>query len=72
MKTKARSSSNHRPNQKEYSQKVVKKKKAKRKGVEDYIILHGNIYEANTHSERDKYIGFIENYKVKTSMNMNT
>lgn len=44
MKTKARSSSNHRPNQKEYSQKVVKKKKAKRKGVEDYIILHGNIY----------------------------
>ena len=72
MKTKIRTASNNRLSQKDCSQKVTKKKKMKRKGVEDYIILHGNIYEANTHSERDKYIGFIENYKVKTSMNMNT
>ena len=47
-----------------------KKKKSKNliPPPEDYIILDGNIYQANTHSERAKYTGFIHNIKINNKI----
>ena len=49
---------------------TVKKKKSKNliPPPEDYIILDGNIYQANTHSERAKYTGFIHNIKINNKI----
>ena len=52
-KNKSKSSSKHNSQHKETSHKVSnKKKKAKtvQSPPQDYIILNGNIYGANTHS----------------------
>lgn len=69
MKAKSKSKSNSKQvsSHKDTNHKTSnKKKKTKinKAPPEDYIILNGNIYGANTHSERDKYSGFISNSKV--------
>ena len=70
MKNKGKTHSTSKPSKSKKPTSSHKKKKSKNllPPPDDYIILDGNIYQANTHSERAKYTGFIHNIKINNKI----
>lgn len=69
-KTHSTSKSPHHPPKSKKPPSSHKKKKSKNllPPPQDYIILHDHIYQANTHSERAKYTGFLHTIKINNKI----